>query len=94
MQCRALCSAPESRLPGLGPQRGAGRGKRLGDPSWPSAPHGRATCGLFCVLAMGANRLWESPGPGTGRGHFLAGPGGHGTLPESLGVRGRGPHDT
>lgn len=48
---------------------------------------------LFCVLAMGANRLWESPGPGTGRVHFLAGPGGHGTPPESLGMRGRGPHD-
>lgn len=60
-------------------------------PSRPCAPRGRATRGLSSILVMGAHRLWESPGPGTGRGHCLAGPGGHGVPPLSLGVRGGAP---
>lgn len=60
-------------------------------PSRPYAPRGRATRGLSSILVMGAHRLWESPGPGTERGHCLAGPGGHGVPPLSLGVRGGAP---
>ena len=76
---------------------GPGRGEpveREGSeyPSWPSAPGGRATRGRSSILVMGAHRLWESPGPGTGRGHCLAGPGGHGVPPPEPGG-GEGPPD-
>lgn len=65
---------------------GPGRGEPVerrgsGYPSRPSAPWGRATRERSSILVMGAHRLWESPGPGTGRGHCLASPRGHGVPP-------------